>query len=415
LNKELIDEMTELVWLTSIRSCDRDAVKRLIDESDGSSAPLRFANSTVALHWAAESGDVELLSLVLAHASVCGSVTDMDASGGTALHWAAGEGHLDACKLLVSKGAALDVCDAQGDTCLHLACYNGHEATARYLIDETGTRLLNCLNVSGLSPLHVAVMNRHHLLVHAFVDKGADPTLKAPGGQSALDIANESGDLDLIANFEPSSKRLLDRVIVLERREQSLTQELAAATEKSNRTAIQLRDLFRDLAALEARHQRSNELLIAAEALLERERTAAAERERALSEELEVAQAKVRDLTKEVADAKVGLGQFSSPLRESASATPLSARDIATLSVTLNQLNILLGLTSTAVGDAQAQMNAVTARIDRTSGGLILVDNDDREEHNPPAQQTMTTPATPAAGQISIDTVRRQSHEPMPE
>jgi hypothetical protein len=152
---------------------------------------------------------------------------------------------------------------------------------------------------------------------------------------------------------------------VLEQREQALSHELAAATEKANRTATQLRDLFRDLGELEAREKRTAELLVAAEALLDRERLAAAERERTLADELAVAQSKIAELTKEVADAKVGLGVGVVAAAVSTDAEPLNARDVATLGVTLNQLNILLGLTSKAVGDAQTQMNIVTTRIDR--------------------------------------------------
>lgn len=362
----------ELVWLTSIRSRDRDAVQRLLAECGDVTVPLRFANSTVPLHWAAESGDVELLALMLQAdaARVCGSATDLDATGQSALFWAAGEGHAECCRLLMAHGASLDLCDTQGDTVLHLACYGGHEECGSFLIEHTGTRLLNRLNLSGHSPLHVAVMNGHRLLVHTFVDHGADAALKASGGQSALELATASGDLDLIANFEPSSKRLLDRVYVLEQREQALSHELAAATEKANRTATQLRDLFRDLAELEAREKRTAELLVAAEALLDRERLAAAERERTLADELAVAQSKIAELTKEVADAKVGLGVGVVAPAVSTEAEPLNARDVATLAVTLNQLNILLGLTSKAVGDAQTQMNIVTTRIDRRAASF---------------------------------------------
>ena len=49
------------------------------------------------------------------------------------------------------------------------------------------------------------------------------------------------------------------------------------------------------------------------------------------------------------------------------SARPVTDVDLRVMHETLQQLNLLLGLTSNAVGDCQRQVSLVTARIDRNN------------------------------------------------
>jgi ankyrin repeat protein len=395
--------MLDLIWLPSIRAHDIDAVRRLINESESThrdettassiSSPLLFTNNSTPLHWAAESGSVELCQLMLEHTSICGALSSTDASGGTPMHWAAGEGHVDVVRLFEARGAPIDARDENGENVLHFACLSGHEAVVKFLVEQRGTSLINVLSLSGHSPLHFATMNRHVRVVSLLIDKGADVDLKAPGGQSPHELALAANDADLLANFVPSSKRLLDRVIALESRERQLQSELAAATDKAHQTSLRLRDLFRDYGELEAREKQLVQQVAEQDSLLAHAKEAALDRDRCVQEAQAALHARVEQLTQALAQSELraNVAPAVAVTTDSASRLcercgdagggggvdlPLSSVDIASLHVTLQQLNILLGLTNKAVGDTQQQCNLVTQRMDRLAAAADHQNND---------------------------------------
>jgi ankyrin repeat protein len=47
---------------------------------------------------------------------------------------------------------------------------------------------------NGLTPLMIATLNRDILMVRLLLERGADPNLQAPGGDTALDMALELGE-----------------------------------------------------------------------------------------------------------------------------------------------------------------------------------------------------------------------------
>jgi ankyrin repeat protein len=130
--------MIDLIWLPPIRANDVDAVRQLIVECESdesaskSQTPLLFTNQSTPLHWAAESGSVDLCRLMLDHQAICGSLSSTDASGATPLHWAAGEGRVDVVRLFESRGAPMDARDENGENALHFACLPGHEAVCSF-------------------------------------------------------------------------------------------------------------------------------------------------------------------------------------------------------------------------------------------------------------------------------------------
>jgi ankyrin repeat protein len=175
----------------------------------------------------------------------------------------------------------------------------------QFLVDQRGVSMINVLSHSGHSPLHLATMNRHVRAVSLLIDKGADVDLKAPDGQSPHELAQAANDADLLANFVPSSKRLLDRVIALEARERLLQSELAATADKANTTSLRLRDLFRDYGELELREKQLVQQLTERDALLALAGDATLERDRAAAEVQAALTAQVEQLTKALADSEL--------------------------------------------------------------------------------------------------------------
>jgi Ankyrin repeats (3 copies) len=69
-------------------------------------------------------------------------------------HWAARSGHLETVRLLLEKGAVVDLKNATGNTPLHLASHNGRVEVTYALLDAGADILAE--NSGGRTPLQVA-------------------------------------------------------------------------------------------------------------------------------------------------------------------------------------------------------------------------------------------------------------------
>lgn len=93
----------------------------------------------------------------------------------SALHWAALNGHDECCKLLLEKGASVNV-QAQ----------------------------------SGYTPLHVATLNKHFRVVALLMKHNADPKVKDGTGKTVYEYAESSTDETLAwANFDKAKMEKL--------------------------------------------------------------------------------------------------------------------------------------------------------------------------------------------------------------
>jgi ankyrin repeat protein len=171
-----------------------------------------------ALHRAAESGDLRLVSLLLAS----GVAVDVrDGAAQTALHCAASHGHLAVVQKLVARGAQVAARMQYGGTPLDLAAFGGHNDVARWLQDRGAMADFTCLaalgdkaavlkaiehgvdvnapNTHGTSALYWAVHRRDPGLVRLLLKHGADPnTGDAFYGIPLLSWAALSDDADVV-------------------------------------------------------------------------------------------------------------------------------------------------------------------------------------------------------------------------
>ena len=86
-----------------------------------------------ALHWAAFSGRIECVKLLLDAGALLESQTD---DGRTPLHIAASRGHLQFLKFIVSCGADLHAVTSIGWTAVHYALINNQKSVVKYLLDQ---------------------------------------------------------------------------------------------------------------------------------------------------------------------------------------------------------------------------------------------------------------------------------------
>jgi ankyrin repeat protein len=124
-----------------------------------------------ALMWAAAQSQPEMIRLLLAHGARVneraatrdwqrrvtaeGRPKDMYRGGMTPLLFAAREGCVDCLRILLAKGAELDLPDPDGTTALNMALLNRNWDAALYLI-EAGADI-EWWDVYGQTPLYVAI------------------------------------------------------------------------------------------------------------------------------------------------------------------------------------------------------------------------------------------------------------------
>lgn len=95
-----------------------------------------------ALHWAAASGSVEAVRLLLAM-PVGGDPRAARNNNFTPLHSAAMQGHAAVCEVLLQAGAGVNVqTDPQGYAPLHSAAFAGHVEAIRVLLAHGADRAL---------------------------------------------------------------------------------------------------------------------------------------------------------------------------------------------------------------------------------------------------------------------------------
>lgn len=113
-----IDEIT-----FDIEKGDNERIKRLLSEVgvDASDSYLR-----TALIWATFYDNISLLSWLIDNGA---NVNHQDRNGYSALHFAGQEKRFECAKLLISKGANLELVDLHGNTSLWTAVFNSRGDT----------------------------------------------------------------------------------------------------------------------------------------------------------------------------------------------------------------------------------------------------------------------------------------------
>ncbi|HEV7802355.1 MAG TPA: ankyrin repeat domain-containing protein [Burkholderiales bacterium] len=111
--------------------------------------------------------------------------------GETPLHHAARTGNVELAKLLVAKGANINVAGPSGFVPLHVAAGLNRRAMAEYLLAAGANP--NAMEVVG-TPLHVATLQGHAAMVSLLLAKGADPNARRPrDGYTPLHVLSQIG------------------------------------------------------------------------------------------------------------------------------------------------------------------------------------------------------------------------------
>ncbi len=124
-----------------------------------------------------------------------------DKFGETSLFIASQRGRTEVVKLLLDKGAKLDLQDNEGETALMMASEKGHKEVCKILIDK-GAKLDLQTN-GGVTALMMASMNGNTEIVKLLLEKGANTELKSKEGKTAYDWTHN----DTIKTFFTTYKK----------------------------------------------------------------------------------------------------------------------------------------------------------------------------------------------------------------
>ena len=116
------------------------------------------------------------------------------------LHWAANKGNTEVMTLLLAKGAKTDNEDSHGSTPLLFAAGGGQQNTKVYeLLIAGGVNLKKSLNAQGANALLLSISNDPDMvLTNYFVSKGLDLQSTDAAGNNAFSYAARSGNIDLL-------------------------------------------------------------------------------------------------------------------------------------------------------------------------------------------------------------------------
>lgn len=142
------------------------------------------------------SGNLDATATLL-KAGVDKDIRDKDGFG--AMHYASmcTTNTAEMVRMLIDLGVDAEMETPADVTPLHVAAQTGNLAFVEALLaTDTGVDI-NAEDDKDNTPLHVALMAKNPAMVQLLLAKGAEVDIKNEAGQTALDLANETGDANL--------------------------------------------------------------------------------------------------------------------------------------------------------------------------------------------------------------------------
>eukprot|EP01122_Echinamoeba_exundans_P008718 TRINITY_DN2944_c0_g1_i1.p1 TRINITY_DN2944_c0_g1~~TRINITY_DN2944_c0_g1_i1.p1 ORF type:complete len:629 (-),score=55.75 TRINITY_DN2944_c0_g1_i1:119-2005(-) len=149
-----------------------------IGDTDRSYINARQENDFTALMNAAEEGHTGLVKLLIEKGA---DVNLRDSGGYNALHWAISGGHVEAAKVIKAAGATMDV-SSSGYSVLHWAASSRSVPMLREVLSWPGCPNLDVQDENGDTPLHVAYFEKALNVVRELERAGADKKIRNKQG-----------------------------------------------------------------------------------------------------------------------------------------------------------------------------------------------------------------------------------------
>eukprot|EP00913_Durusdinium_trenchii_P028365 g26593.t1 len=151
---------------------------------------VRSSDHATPLHLACRTSQIKLVQLLLDHKADPNAAIKTKKM--TPLHYAASSGSTDIAKLLIKHKAAVDQQTSEGVTPLHFAVMFKHHTLAEHLISK-GADVNVADKDNQFRPLHYAVATKNEKLALALLDKGAKVDVASKTKSTPLHFACREG------------------------------------------------------------------------------------------------------------------------------------------------------------------------------------------------------------------------------
>jgi len=148
------------------------------------------------LKMACDSGNGQILSLLLQHCAVKAIINERDKEGKTLLHYACAAGNAEIVELLVKHGGNPSVKDNLGSSCLTTAVTLDHASFLDCLLEERS--ILDSFDRLGRTPLHWAAAVGNLSAVKTLVNLGAKLEARDRKGRTPFLLAAFSNHIPVL-------------------------------------------------------------------------------------------------------------------------------------------------------------------------------------------------------------------------
>lgn len=115
-------------------------------------------------------------------------------------------GNLDIVKLLVGKGAPIDVVDQEERSTLHIATWFGYKQIVQFLVEHS-TSSVNTRDKNGNSPLHFACQHNFCEIIELLRAAGADLKLKNKANQTPEQLAEAEDRKEVVELLQKKRRK----------------------------------------------------------------------------------------------------------------------------------------------------------------------------------------------------------------
>lgn len=190
-----IDEKVTKETMDLFTAAEKGDTRKIASLLDDENTNVNWRNQpkggATALHAAVSKGRDKAAALLIERGAHMHIKTNVDLN--TPLHVCCQNGNLTLIKLLVSKGAEINLENQFGNTPVHAACLKGDMACVSFLLDNGST--VDSVNHLKSTPLHFACYNdKQNLeLVKYLMSRGASITAEDSEGAIPLQVAATKG------------------------------------------------------------------------------------------------------------------------------------------------------------------------------------------------------------------------------
>ncbi|KAJ7981447.1 Protein ACCELERATED CELL DEATH 6 [Quillaja saponaria] len=169
-----------------------ETMKLILEKGPAELITLRDEEGNTPLHFAAFTGDVDAVSMLLDKCDQC--ALERNNKGQLPIHVACENNCLNVViRMLVRQEAQdpIDLLNKEGQNILHVATKNGKDKVVKYILrNQNLEALLNDQDINGNTPLHLAAQNLHlDVLLSLTDERRINVKLTNNKGMTARDVA----------------------------------------------------------------------------------------------------------------------------------------------------------------------------------------------------------------------------------